>query len=79
MGIVVRRYIDIPYSTCISSFFGSSIPTSLFIFKMFFRSFKFKIGINSTKMVEFKKFLDVLTVHKLRFMIICTIRLSSIP
>ena len=40
---VVRRYIDIPtmiinfpYSTCISSFFGSSIPTSLFIFKMFF-------------------------------------------
>ena len=25
-----------PYSTCISSFFGSSIPTSLFIFKCFF-------------------------------------------
>ena len=46
MGVVVRRYIDIltiiinfPYSTCISSFFGSNIPTSLFIFKMFFRSF----------------------------------------
>ena len=45
MGVVVRRYIDIltiiinfPYSTCISSFFGSSIRTSLFIFKMFFRS-----------------------------------------
>ena len=44
MGVVVRRYIDIltiiinfPYSICISSFFGSSIPTSLFIFKMFFR------------------------------------------
>ena len=44
MGVVVRRYIDIltiiinfPYSTCISSFFGSSIPTSLFIFKMFFQ------------------------------------------
>ena len=44
MGVVVKRYIDIitiiinfPYSTCISSFFGSSIPTSLFIFfKMFF-------------------------------------------
>ena len=44
MGVVVRRYIDIltiliinfPYSTCISSFLGSSIPTSLFIFKMFF-------------------------------------------
>ena len=38
MGVVLRRYIDIliiiiifPYSTCISSFFGSSIPTSLFI------------------------------------------------
>ena len=38
MGVasVVRRYIDIliiivtfPYSTCISSFFGSSIPTSV--------------------------------------------------
>ena len=45
MGVVVRRYIDIltmiinfPYSTCISSFFGSSIPTSLFILKMFFQS-----------------------------------------
>ena len=45
MGIVVRRYIDsltiiihFPYSTCINSFFGSNIPTSLFIFKMFFRS-----------------------------------------
>ena len=38
-------YIDIliiinnfPYSTCIRSFFGSSSLTSLFIFKMFFRS-----------------------------------------
>ena len=38
VGVVVRRYIDIliiiitfPYSTCISSLFGSSIPTSLFI------------------------------------------------
>ena len=46
MGVVVlRKYIDIltiiinfPYSTCISSFFGSSIYTSLFISKMFFRS-----------------------------------------
>ena len=45
MGVVVRRYIDIltiiinfPYSTYISSFFSSSIPTSLFIFLMFFRS-----------------------------------------
>ena len=40
VGVVVRRYIDIliiiinfPYSTCIMSFFGSSILTSLFILK----------------------------------------------
>ena len=45
MGVVVRRYIDnltiminFTYSTCISSSFGSSIPTSLVILKMFFRS-----------------------------------------
>ena len=52
MGVVVlRRYIDIltiiinfPYSTCISSFFGSNIPTSLFIFKMFFRSYNISSG-----------------------------------
>ena len=49
MGVVVRRYIDIltiiinfPYSTCISSFVSSSIPASLFIFKMFFGSCKNK-------------------------------------
>ena len=43
MGVVIRRHIDIltiiinfPYSTCMSSFFGNSIPTSLFIFKCFF-------------------------------------------
>ena len=51
MGVVVRRYIYIdiliiiitfPYFTCISSFFGSSIPTSLFVFKMFF-SFLFML------------------------------------
>ena len=48
LGVVVRRYIDIltiiinfPYSTCISSIFGSSIPTSLF---MFFRSYSIRIG-----------------------------------
>ena len=40
---VLRYIIDIliiiitfPYSTCISSFFGSIIPISLFIFKCFF-------------------------------------------
>ena len=50
MGVVVRRYIDIltiiinfPYSTCISSFFSSSIPTSLFIFKMFFGRVRIRI------------------------------------
>ena len=38
VGVVIRRYIDIliiiinfPYSTCIRSFFGTSILTSLFI------------------------------------------------
>ena len=52
--LVVRRYIDIltiiinfPYSTCISSFFGSSIPTSLFIFLMFFRSFLISYSYSS--------------------------------
>ena len=30
--------INFPYSTCIRSFFGSSILTSLFIFMMFFPS-----------------------------------------
>ena len=44
VGVVIRRYIDIliiiisinfPYSTCIRSFFGSSILTSLFIFNVF--------------------------------------------
>ena len=51
MGIVVRRHIDIltiiinfPYSTCISSFLGCSIPTSLFIFKMVFQSCTIYIG-----------------------------------
>ena len=33
---ILTMIINFPYSTCISSFFGSSIPTSLFIFKMFF-------------------------------------------
>ena len=43
VGVVIRRYIDIliiiiniPNSTCIRSFFGSSILTSLFILKCFF-------------------------------------------
>ena len=42
MGVVVRRYIILiiiitfPYSTCISSFFDSSIPTSFKFFNVFF-------------------------------------------
>ena len=46
VSVVVKRYIYIidiliiiitfPYSTCISSFLGSIIPISLFIFKCFF-------------------------------------------
>ena len=42
VSVVVRTYIiDIliiitfPYSTCISSFFGSILPISLFIFNVF--------------------------------------------
>ena len=35
---ILTIIINFPYSTCISSFWGSSIPTSLFILKMFFRS-----------------------------------------
>ena len=54
MGVVIRRYIDIliiiisfPYSTCINSFFGCSIPTSLFILKMFFHFLRIKIRKNA--------------------------------
>ena len=52
VGVVIRRYIDIliiiinfPYSTCIRSFFGSSILTSLFIFKCFFGLVRIRIRI----------------------------------
>ena len=61
MGVVVRRYIDIliiittfPNSTCISSFFGSSIPTSLFILKMFFRSFIYYIHVHTVLAVRYR-------------------------
>ena len=50
VGVVIRRYIDIliiiinfPYSTCIRSFFGSSILTFLFIFKCFFGLVRIRI------------------------------------
>ena len=70
MGVVVRRYIDIltiiinfPYSTCISSFFSSSIPTSLLIFKMFFRScFK-----NRNKKPKWRFFYFARCARKLRY------------
>ena len=49
-GVVVRRYIDIltisinfPYSTCISSFFGSRIPTFLMFFSFLFMLFLYNI------------------------------------
>ena len=35
---ILTIIINFPYSTCISSFFDNSIPASLFIFKMIFRS-----------------------------------------
>ena len=44
--------ITFPYSTCISSFFGSSISTSLFIFKMFFRSLRIKGAACSAQGLE---------------------------
>ena len=40
---ILTIIINFPYSTCISSFFGTSIPTSLFIFKMFFHSLRIRI------------------------------------
>ena len=57
--LVVKRYIDIltmiinfPYSTCIYSFFGSCILTSLFIFKIFFRSLRIRIRIRIIESVD---------------------------
>ena len=55
MGIAVRRYIDFliityPYSTCITvALFCSSIPTSLFILKMFFFVFVYVIFVQYGK------------------------------
>ena len=52
---VVMRYIDIliiiinfTYSTCIRSFFGSSILTSLFIFKCFFGLLVYRVASHSS-------------------------------
>ena len=59
VGVVIRRYIDIliiiinfPYSTCIRSFFGSSILTSLFILKMFFPSLRIRIIESVDSIIE---------------------------
>ena len=74
MGVVVRRYmyigiliiiINFPYSTCFSSFFGSSIPTSLFIFKMFFRSFIYKVHNNYVLLVDIIIIICSLVIHVL--------------
>ena len=54
MGSVVRRYIDIltiiinfPFSTCISSFFGSSISTFFHFLNVF--SFLFMLFLYNSK------------------------------
>ena len=56
MGVVVRRYIDIltiiinfPYSTCISSFFGSSIPTFKCFFVLVYVSKRYSKNIRDCK------------------------------
>ena len=50
MGVVVRRYIDFhiiiityPYSTCISSLFGGSIPIYFFVHVLNVSSFLFML------------------------------------
>ena len=60
VSVVVRRYIGIlviiitfPYSTCISSFLGSIIPISLFIFKNVF-SFLFMLFLCNVIIKNFK-------------------------
>ena len=53
---ILTIIINFPYSTCISSFFGSSIPTSLFIFKMFFRTLRIRI-IESVEMSELTQYI----------------------
>ena len=80
MGVVVRRYIFIltiiinfPYSTCISSFFGSSIPT-LFILKMFFRSFNLDYSASKDTALEHICFISrhvCLVAHILVFLSTC--------
>ena len=72
VGVVIRKYIDIltiiinfPYSTCIRSFFGSSIPTSLFIFKMFFRSLYIYLRATTIHVLLVYIYLRATTIHVL--------------
>ena len=62
VGVVIRRYIDIliiiiniPYSTCIRSFFGRSILTSLFIFKCFLGLVRIRIRITEMAIFNFAR------------------------
>ena len=65
MGVV-----NFPYSTCISSFFSSSIPT-LFIFKMFFRSFYNTPPYNNRKIIGIKIYyvIQIFLHNKIHFKI----------
>ena len=82
MGVVVRWYIDIltiiinfPYSTCISSFFGSSIPTSLFILKMFFQScFCYFFTIYNTLLKEHSRSFKKSRSREYNYLIISVIK-----
>ena len=71
MGVVVRRYIvdiltiiiNFPYSTCIRVFFCISIPTSLFILKMFFRSFN-----NYNGVLAHKIYIIIVIIYNLNYL-----------
>ena len=84
VGVVIRRYIGIliiiinfPYSTCIRSFFGNSILTSLFIFKCFFglvsvifftiysKCYSYNIRDRSKKSIsrEYKNYLIIIIIR----------------
>ena len=83
MGVVVWRYIDIltviinfPYSTCISSFFDSSIPTSLFILKMFF-VYIYKYSENSDNSTDKGGSLRSPIIYNYVYIYACAFRLWS--
>ena len=77
VGVVIRRYIDIliiiinfPYSTCIRSFFGRSILTSLFIFKCFFGLYIYinqhGYAIDSTRVVPCLQYYNYIAIYDSR-------------